>query len=335
VLVVVAAGAVLLTMVATGASRVRARGRGVSCLANLQRIGAATITYSLDDPRNQAVPMHRMMVSTHGADGFTDALWLTRTVLPSSFGGRTATAPMPTEDGDITVMTDPAGYWGAKTKPLNRYLAGPASVGLETFHCPADTGYVEDWGYVGPAEAANIPYFDFLGNSYTMTTAGMQWITGEPGPGYFAPQAFFRVTPAGHTAESIESPLSETILYCDPFFRQYTMRLASNPDIQPLPGWHGELMADNVAYCDGSARRTQIGELRQFTDEELEAMGVTQVFPWYVFLRRGPDWQMDCYPTPGALIRVYDDNGLPLMPQDPVAYYEGWPLDDHQVNEAP
>jgi hypothetical protein len=328
--VVAAAGALLLTMTITGARGIRARGRQTSCLENMHRIGAATLAYAIDDPRNQAVPLHRMHVSTHMSDGIPSP-WSWRTALPFSFGGRTATVPMPTAQGDVTVMTDPAGYWGAKTKPLNSYLAGPASVGLETFHCPADTGFVAPWGQSAPAEAAGIPCFDFLGNSYCSTRLGVLWVSGATATGFSV------TTPIGHTAASLESPLAETVLYCDPFFFAYSAMLAGDPNAPPLPGWHGELMADNVAYCDGSARRTQVGELYEFTDEELDEMGVSPAFDDSL-LRRGPDWQMDCYPTPGAVIQVFNDNGSVVF--DVASYlqmagFRGWPFDDFQINEAP
>ncbi|MGD8454020.1 MAG: hypothetical protein PVJ57_19575 [Phycisphaerae bacterium] len=330
-LVVAAAGALLLTMTITGARGIRARGRQASCLENLHRIGAATLAYSIDDPRNQAVPLHRMHVSIHMGDGFPpEYAW--RTALPFSFGGRTATVPMPTAQGNVTVMTDPAGYWGAKTKPLNSYLAGPASVGLETFHCPADTGFVEDWGWEAPAEAAGIPCFDILGNSYRSTRLGIVWASGS------AAHGFVTSAPHGHTAASLEGPLAETVLYCDPFFYDYSHSLSNDPDLPPLPGWHGELMADNVAYCDGSARQTQLGELYDFTDEELDEMGVTADFPSRYFLRRGPNWRMDVYPTPGAVIQVYQDNGwlaFDVVSSLQAAGYRGWPFADFQVNEAP
>lgn len=91
-------------------------------------------------------------------------------------------------------------------------------------------------------------------------------------------------------------------------------------------------MSDNVAYCDGSARLTRVGELYEFSDEELEEMGYTPMFDQDTFLRRGPTWREDCYPTPGAQIRIYNANNQNVTP--PV-YWTGWPFDDYQFNPPP
>ncbi|MGD8452137.1 MAG: hypothetical protein PVJ57_09995 [Phycisphaerae bacterium] len=325
VLALLVAGAVVLAILVAGVLRMRTRPREASCLDNLQHIAAATLAYAAEDARNQIVPLHRMMVSREMGDGFPEGVLGWRVALPFSFGGQTATVPMPTSKGDATVMTDPAGGWGARTKPLNGYLAGSDSTGLEVFHCPADTGVRETWKTRAPREAANIPCFNFIGNSYSIADNGIVWLSRS------CAQCFLTSSPWGHRAESIQSPLHQTVLYCDPFFDAASEKLANEPDTPPLPGWHGELMADNVAYCDGSARRTPIGELRRFTDDELRRMGCTRTFPWQRFLRGGPGWQTDCFPTPGALIRVYSGK-RPQLSTDMLDTHSDWPLARCQTN---
>lgn len=330
--VVLATTALLAAIVVPGVARLdRDSGRAM-CLANLRHIGAATLVYAAEDPRNQMVPLHRMMVSTLHSEGWKGTTWGWRTAWPISFGGRTAIRPFPTEAGNVTVLMDPNGLWGARTRPLNGYLDAvpqPSDKGLAVFHCPDDTGYPDaGWASGVPPEATNIPCYDFLGNSYRINALGIVWLSGPNSIGSFTSG------PGGHTASSIASPLAETVLYCDPLFYAL-VRARGAPNYPRVFGWHGEFLADNVAYCDGSARMTQVGEIHQFTPAQLAAMGYTQSFPYQWFLARGPSWRMDCYPTPGALIKMWDPTGHCVTPDPGGGGYTGWPFDNHQYNLPP
>ncbi|MFH1746155.1 MAG: prepilin-type N-terminal cleavage/methylation domain-containing protein [Planctomycetota bacterium] len=320
----------LLATIAVPAIHATSQARGqVVCLANLREIGRASLFYATDDAREQIVPLHRMAVSTLIGTGFGGTEWSWRTALPSAYGGRTPVTPFPTESGVVTIMLDENGYWGTPTRPLNSYISGDLGLGddLDVFHCPADSGYPDaEWVWDAPQEAAGIPCWDFLGNSYRINTLGVTWLSGSLRTGAL-PSG-----PWGHWASSLASPLAETVLYCEPLFFNWAYVAAWGEQLPPVPGWHGEILSDHVAYCDGSARMTEMGELYEFSDEELYEMGYTTAFPGRYFLRRGPTWQMDCYPTPGALIRVFAPNGQPMTPSFP---YTGWPFDNYQYNLPP
>jgi hypothetical protein len=98
-------------------------------------------------------------------------------------------------------------------------------------------------------------------------------------------------------------------------------------------------MSDNVAYCDGSARLTEVGELYEFSDDELRDMNYRDPYgglDWSWFLRRGSTWRIDTYPTPGAQIRMYSSDGGNLSPDPPDGYLgDYWPYKDYQYNPPP
>jgi hypothetical protein len=322
--------AVLATLLVQSAAHLRQRDAQAVCLSNLHTIAMASFQYAAEDPREQIVPLHRMVVSTLAGLGWGGTEWSWRTAIPCSFGGRTATVPFPTNSGSVTVLMNPSGVWGARTRPLNRYLPGPGSSGLKTMHCPADTGYPDSpWVEETPLEAIGVPLFDMLGNSYRVGRLGAIWLQGS------LRIAEFCVAPWGHTAPSMDGPLSEIALYCDALFWSFA-RWYYEPQADPIPGWHGQMLSDNVAYCDGSARLTERGELHEFTQEELDQMGYSAPFPWQACLRWGPSWRMDCYPTPGAMMVVYKPNGEPAYPNwHTLVDYPGWPFENYQWNPPP
>ena len=165
-----------------------------------------------------------------------------------------------------------------------------------------------------------------FGNSYRTHRIGLFWAAG---PGTV--NGFFDSGVWGHTASSIQSPLSRTVLYSEPLFYEFS-RVGEGSGLPPIPGWHGRLMSDNVAYCDGSARMTRVGVLETFTSAQLAKMGYTPSFSSRWFLRRGPTWRTDSFPTPGAQIRVFRENGQNITP---TVRWTGWPFDDHQFNLPP
>ena len=315
------------------------------CLSNLRQIGSASLLYASEDDDGQLVPLHLGNVRSDASYCISRGPWVWRLVLPIIYGGRTAVHPL--EAGSMTSykLMDPNVHpcgnpdWGASGRPLNQYIAD-----LETFHCPADTGYPEldpeDWGgqynMDSPPQSAGIPCWDFLGNSYRVNTCGFVWAydgIDSPNPKW---KAAFSSGPRGHAAMSIESP-SSTVLYADPLFYLWSRY---SPDIDPnvttFPGWHGEITADNVAYCDGSARMTQAYPLSDFSQDELENMGFSSQFDddSYYFLRRGPTWREDCHPTPGASIQVFHYMTGQSLLSNELDVYTGWPFDNYTENEC-
>jgi hypothetical protein len=302
----------------------------VQCLANLRLLGEATLAYASEDPREQLVPLHQSTVSTLHDVGFLSTPWSWRSAMRFAFGGRTATVPFPTKRGDVTVLMDDNGFWAGRTRPLTNYLTANQTADPTVFRCPADTGYPDEplWNLNAPATAYDIPLFDMLGNSYRHNSLGLVWTRGSGARGHFDPGVF------GHRLSSIASPLNETVLYYDALFHALT-RPENRPPWgpqDPIRGWHGQWLRDNVAYADGSARTTKVGKLEEFTQEQLQQMGYTQSFRWEWFLRRGHRWQMDSYPSPGALIRMFTPEGQNVTT---TPRWTGWPFDNFQSNDPP
>lgn len=303
--------------------------RQAVCLANLRAIGAASLAYAVEDERNQIVPLHLSMVSTLASVGFPRPEWSWRTATPFSFGGYTATRVFPTAEGPVTVMTDPNGLWGTRTRPLNRYVFGDGDGAAHpsVFRCPADVGYPDsEWLREAPREAAGIPCVDFLGNSYRTTTIGLAFVSGS------WVTAYFTSGPQGHRADSLKGNVSDVLLYVEPLVSNFA-RLIFGEDPPYFEGWHGVPYSDNAAYCDGSARLTLVERATEFTLEQLDEMGYTPDFHWSTFLRRTSTWRMDCYPTPGALVRVFTPAGSPMFTS--AIPYRGWPFNNHQFNLVP
>jgi prepilin-type N-terminal cleavage/methylation domain-containing protein len=333
--VVVAIVGLAIATVGPGLANLGQKRRTASCLSNLRQIAAASWQYAAEDPREQLVPLHQTNVRLFHYAGFPDREWSWLTAIPRSFGGRTATAPFPMDNGVATVMQDDSGHWAARTRPLNRLFLTPASRRLELFHCPAVAGYPDSaWTYLdAPDECVGIPCYDFLGNSYRFNGIGLVWT----GTGMSA-KGFFTSAPWGHTASSLASALDDIVLYCDPLFYNFARCGEGSDYADPIPDWHGELMSDNVAYCDGSARLTRVGELYEFSDEELDEMNYADPaggHDWTWFLRRGPTWRLDTYPTPGAQIRMYTSSGMNVTPDVSPSLLEFWPWHDYQYNPPP
>ena len=314
VVVVTMAGLVILIL-GPGLQDMGRKTAAAVCLSNLRQIGAASWQYAAEDYREQLVPLHQTVVRTFHGEGFPNPQWAWRTAMPRSFGTR--------------------------TRPLNRWCypslseaLGRAPTGSAVFRCPADTGYPDsEWIYEAPRAAAGIPHYDMLGNSYRFNTIGLAWAGGGG-----SASGFFTSGPEGHTASSIASPMPETVLYCDPMFYCFSREGENGYGPDPIPGWHGELMSDNVAYCDGSARLTRVGELYEFSDEELDEMNHADPMGghnWSWFLLRGPTWRMDCYPTPGAQIRIYNHGGQCVTPDVSPWLLDFWPWQDYQYNPPP
>ncbi len=316
-------------------SRVHDRSQRAACLANLGRIGAASHTYAAEDLHQQLIALHRMEVlADHGA-GFLGTRWGWRTALPRAYGGVTPTVPMPTSAGDVLVILDES-QWG--NRPLNPYVGGDVA---DVFRCPADSGYPavdpEVWGtgtLDAPAEAADMPCFDYLGNSYRRNTTGLLVMSSPSVAG-----TRVETGPGAHPAWNIAQP-AETVLYADSRFLWWARNAYDHtpePKQAEYTGWHGEFAADHVAFVDGSARLTAIGQYHYFSEEELEAMGFDGSYAsqWDYFLRRGDGWQADCYPAPAALLITYSTPDCVPMGGPPGGEPSGWPLEGYTMTDPP
>jgi type II secretory pathway pseudopilin PulG len=330
--VVVSGLGLLATFIMPLSQRLQQRQRLDGCLANLERIGAASLTYATEDPRQQLVPLTLKEVTPLHGEGWV-GMWGWRTAVPHAFGGQTATTAFPIEGGEVTVMLDSywgqaPNPWGAAARPLNSYVqAGGGSVG--NFHCPADVGFpAEEAGWESPdvpAPAIGIPCFEMLGSSYRTNSTGTVWLSGSS-----IARMNMSVAPRGHSSSYILVP-SRVVLHSDPLFYCLVRQMTDSEPVDPITGWHGSLMADNVLYCDGAARLTEISSLQEFSAQELQDMFHCSGYSTGSFLRRGATWQMDCYPAPGALIATYTAPGS-------VGYSltgTCWPFERYTVNDNP
>jgi type II secretory pathway pseudopilin PulG len=331
------------TILSPALSRSAKRSSEAVCLSNLRTIASASHMYAAEDARQQLSPLHSARVTRLHSRGFVPN-WGWRTAAARTFGGVAPVQPMIADGGVvIEVMMDqhwggdPASNpWGTATRPLNAYVPDPTTA----FHCPADTGYpaVGDWStdpmdYDAPMQSAGIPCFEYLGNSYRDNSTGIVWLAGS-----ILMRGIVSSGSVGHAAWAVPVP-NETVLYSEAVFNWAARTPPNYPEIPDLSGWHGSGAADNIAYVDGSARLTAVGQQHQWDPAELQAMGFSPDFinePYY-FLHRGAGWRMDCYPAPGALVKVYNDQAPYTCLFDPslLAGFSGWPFDHYTENDTP
>jgi prepilin-type processing-associated H-X9-DG protein len=125
-----------------------------------------------------------------------------------------------------------------------------------------------------------VPCYDLFGNSYQaqMLTAAI------------ADDGAFSWGPWGHRLHTIPSPGRQVLVVEPPFF--------SGTD------WHGRGRIVNVLFVDGSARATSTQVHAGPDCEALQRMALPcPPEPCNAnLLCRGPGWQLDTWPTPGARI---------------------------------
>lgn len=357
-LVVVAIIALLISILLPSLAGAREQAKKAYCLANLRSIAQGSNAYASEDRKEQIVPIHISHVSSLGAQGWSQQWWW-RTASVAAFGGRSAQQPYP-QNGSLTnAMLDPAPgepmpagahpeIWGAKTRPLNKYVYGDMDYGdskkLEMFHCPSDTGFpgldtlpMQFQDRETSLASTEIPFYNILGNSYRINVAGMLW-GNPPGPGN---QGSFSVGSWGHRASSLVNP-GRLVLYSEPLFYMISRQDANqDPDLLSVRGWHNKVLTDNCCFVDGSARPTLGVQLTQWDTSLLMSMRYTDPnggLDWRWFLRRGKSWQTDCYPTAGAFIARYGPTGNLLLNINTAissAIRARWPFSGLQWNMAP
>jgi prepilin-type N-terminal cleavage/methylation domain-containing protein len=382
-LVVVAIIALLMSILLPSLQAAREQAKRVVCSGNMSQIAKASLAYSVDDWREQIIPLSVGVVTDLHGKGFSNSSWGWRAAANFSFGGRTPTRPMLHNGQSIVAMTDYSqrtggdgsfggqmgdpskNLWGAMHRPLNRYIYGEMTANdrfkVPMYQDPADVGYgysrqdassTGDEGehqFDAPPDSADIPCYDYLGNSYRVNTAGVVWgaqgAAGGEGASFPSLRGSLNVGVEGHAASSIENA-SRVPMYCDPLFYWWSRQDPNAPPIDEkmLIGWHKKIMSDNVVFCDGSARQTKVETLDEFDVDTLNKMNFSkdpqdQQNPWS-FLRRGRTWQTDTYPAPAALIKTYDINDLKRCLFDAsqmqyLASKKGWPFDSYTVNRPP
>jgi hypothetical protein len=227
-------------------------------------------------------------------------------------------------------MQDPDDGWTANHRPMNKYIYGELDAvddtGMKVYRCPSDKGYYSNWVQDAPDDVKGVPCFEYLGCSYRMVVAGFLRPSG--------PTAFyyFSIAPWGHRMSSLVDT-GRLAMYSEPMWYNFSRQdPAVDPDLLPVRGWHNVRMTDNVAFADGSARSTKVDENIAWDPDAIDQMGVSRAvtnISW--ILRRGTTWRTDCYPTPGAFIRVRDGNGG-WRATEPMWAGTGWPLNGYEDN---
>jgi len=191
---------------------------------------------------------------------------------------------------------------------------------LDVFHCPADVGYpsipVED---DSPRWNANRPCWSTLGNSYRANMCSIVLgMSGTSSSGAYA------LGPWGHARSTLSNP-SRLVLAADPLFYSQVDPYPSAPDAV-YRGWHNSWRKENALFCDGSARATStegavVGPGRRPLSSDGLGLDLPPIESGLEnTLEAGPTWQVDGYPTPGAVI--FGDWHLKLEGED--AQYWPW-----------
>lgn len=335
-LVVVAIIAVLISILLPALQNAREQGKRAVCLANLRGIGQASHAYATEDKRELVIPIQQATISRMMTAGFGSQAWSWRAMAPFSFGGRTPIMPFPLSRGGQNQETsDPNGIWSANTRPLNLYIYGKLDrwdeTGMKAFRCPSDRGFTEQDLFTTkhvPNEAVDFPCFDYLGSSYRFSDAGFRFIAGS------LMQGTLSIAPWGHRVSTLQDT-GKLVMYSEPLFYGFTLQAPGGPDPDTilLRGWHNTVMTDNATFADGSGRSTRVDRMDEWSEDALAKMNVLRAVPPYYYLRRGRNWRTDCYPTPGAWIRVRNGTGGWIMPVPPDGYNNaGWPTNGVQQN---
>jgi prepilin-type N-terminal cleavage/methylation domain-containing protein len=334
-LVVVAIIALLISILLPSLAHAREQGKKAVCLSNLRSVAQSMAGYSSEDEAENAIPIQQQMVtagyySNSGSipgGGGSSPYWALRTVIPFMYGGRNAQVPFQTSNA----LQNPNGRWASRTRPLNKYiydLEGSDENDLPIYRCPSDQGYPDTiFTFDCPDYMFGIPCYDFLGNSYRFNFAGIFFPAGTGSSGEIC------VGPWGHRLSTLENPGRQTAIM-EPLFYTMTIQAVYGPVPRELlvNGWHRNVLTSNIGMVDGSARPARVEELTRFDSRYYADMNFTYGNP-DAFFRRGPDWQMDCYPTPAAWLPKFNSNGSQAT-ANPSGQpgYTGWPFTGCQEN---
>lgn len=317
-LVVVAIIALLISILLPSLAGAREQAKRAKCLANISAIGKGMQTYAAEDRRELLLPIHWRQASTAARDSG----WYYRTVEWFMFGGKSAPEPFyaPNQVGTTNAPGQPrriddSGDYGAKSRPLNRYLYGKDVSGntdptppatptegvstseLPLYQCPSDIGYPEaDQDIVddSPYGNAQRPCYQTMGNSYRASLSG-----------FHSDQTGFSMGVWGQRASGFAAS-SRQVLFGEPTWFNMIGIDSSNSaglvtDPVVLTGWHKVFLVDNLAYADGSARPTRGDGSLAVDATTAGQMGLPATNAQLI--SRGKNWQVDSYPTPGAKIR--------------------------------
>ncbi len=298
-LVVVAIIALLIAILLPALNGARGGAQRTVCLANLSSIGKSIAQYTAEDDKEHAFPVSPSILDTTISSQLD--LWVSWW----AWGGRngqTVFSALPGGLGGFTINDDDTNgrKWAARNRPLNRYIYGSYTEqeanDMPAFACPSDTGYPKVVGQGGgilddfPNAMRGVPLYDVLGNSYRGSFYRMGHIPA------------FTLSPFGHRTSSLLHA-STLVLLGEPLF--FNMLGSNGVALDPgesrplveMIGWHKRLMTDNLLFVDGSARPTTATQSIPAAPADYPDVGDVTLF------LRGPDWRLECYPTPGAHMR--------------------------------
>lgn len=310
----VAAFVALAALLLPTLSDARRQGKAVHCLANMERLGAASAIYANVDASENAIPVHPLWGLVPGALGAYE------------WGGKAGRGEPQTSAGPLASKWGTAEGRGPATRGLNKILyrktlpdyqddPGPeqvnwlqdATLDLDEFRCPADSGYT---GHNTVAwRNSKLTSFDHYGTSYVANTS---WV-GIPGGNC----KLFSNSPFLRPVSRIPNP-SQTVLmqencgryawrvnYGGPFdggCGSLSGDLGSDVE-QTIMGWHGRSWMFQTAFVDGHAR-----EVRMFGHSQpepvlgryppSEGIALANHGSWHCVILRGPGWQLDTLPAP-------------------------------------
>lgn len=355
-LVVVAIIALLISILLPSLAGAREQAKRAYCLSNLRAIMQGSQAYASEDRKGLLIPVHKsnVLASAIARVGWNEEWWW-RTAGVSIFGGRSAQIPYPENGSTSNAMLDPAPgepipaganpeMWGAKTRPLNRFVLSELGEGdkkkMETFHCPSDTGMPGFDVLTNPLfhdretsiASEERPFYDLLGNSYRVNPAG-HFV-----PPATAPVCAVSVGPFGHKLSDLTNA-GRQVAYSEPLFYMISRQdPGANPEVLGVRGWHNKALTDNCAYVDGSARSTQGQQLINWPLQLLQQMNYRDPnggMDWRFYLRRGSSWQMDSFPTGAAFIPRFNANGTMTaswLQSFNAASRGHWPFVGHKEN---
>jgi prepilin-type N-terminal cleavage/methylation domain-containing protein len=318
-LVVVAIIALLISILLPSLKRAKDQAKKAVCLAHLREIGTAGQEYASEDDRNLLMPLSPVMVRPMSQ-------WMRKTAMWFTWGGACASQEFLTPGGPFMLdETSNKPYFGAQRRPMTKYIYPEIANDSEdapVFECPADRGYpdFEDVDISdSPRTNAERRCYDTLGNSYRGSLACL--VRGWNNTW----DAFSRGV-WGQRLDRLEDTGRQLFLG-EPLFYFMIGSDTGGWEQAKIYGWHNEFQAENELYADGSARMTTAvasDDPRWLpSDADLGDWGITN--PAYkAYLSRGPDYKLDCHPTPGVKFGNFPAGGS-----------DSWPFFRHTVTPPP
>lgn len=320
---------VLLVCVFTPAlGKARTSSKFSRCMTNMMQLGAAAAIYSALDPKEMALPVHRMQFSQcpDHIDGY--ACWTSDAILVGAYEwggksgrGRTSNVLSPgSTDPSNSKYGTKAGF-GPATRPMNSILYpgvfrdhgglrpgwefvrvdengawADTQLDLPINRCPSDTGYTglhcQDF------KSRGLTSYDHFGTSYnannfTISVAGGQVRSASP---YF------------HRLSGLLNP-SRTVLFQENCGR-FAWAAAEDPcDFMTgvrggADGWHGKPWTFNATFVDGHAEAIY---MRGYRPELVFPDDASLQNTFRCVIIRGDRWQLDTLPVPSVYIGLYMD----------------------------